>query len=186
MEHHRRGELRNAADQLKTEFDEKFPAFVPEPPVPREEAPPVYGRTRQARREARRREAREYGGLESENTHVNPHREQQSGTSLNYHEVPHDTSRSAMRERRHRELRENLHESRRQGEQDYVPLAARHTWRDDVDYESMRPDPDAETLTKLKHRRKVEGIEHSMKNFERKPVEHARYADQSEPWWKLQ
>jgi hypothetical protein len=186
MAHHRRAERMNAADKLRSEYDEKFPAFVNEPPVPREPTPPVKGLSRPARRELRKQEAREYGGLESENTHINPHREGQSDLTLGYHEVPHDTTRSAMIARRKQDLLENLHETRRQGETDYVPMVVRHTWRDSVEYDDRKGSEQCMTYTKLKDQRRNEGFEHNMKNFGRKPVEHPRYADQREPWWKLQ
>lgn len=183
---HRRAELINAADKLKTDFDEKFPAFVPQPPVPRETTPLIKGQTNSARQEARRREAREYAGLDSDNTYVNPHRELQSGTTLDYNREPVDKTRSGMRERRKQEMREELQRTRREGESDYVPMVARHTWRDSVEYDERRPDAEALTMTKLRQQRRAEGIEHNMNNFHLHPVEHARYSDQAEPWWKLQ
>jgi hypothetical protein len=186
MRDSRKAEFVSAAEKIKAEHDAKFPAFVDEPPVPREPTPLVKGQSWHERQDARRREAREYAGLESDNTHVNPHREQQSGTTLEYHEVPHDTTRTAMRDRRRKEMLNSLHTSRRHGEFDYVPKIARHTHRDAVEYDERRPDPDAMTMNKLKHQRKVEHREYNMRNFKAVAVEQPRYADQSEPWWKLQ
>jgi len=186
MHNHRRAEIIDANDKIKTAHDAMFPDKVPEPPLPRDPMPSVFGQSNSARKDARRREAREYSGLEPDNTHVNPNRELQHGTALDYIEEPVHKSRTAMRDSRKKEMREELHRNRREGEKDYVPAVARHTQQDAVEYDTRRPDPEALTMTKLKQKRRADNIEHNMRNFQVQEVENARYSEQPEAWWKMQ
>lgn len=186
LRQHRRAELANASELLQTAHDAKFPDKVPEPPVPREPMPSTMGQSMGARREAKRREAREYAGLDPTYTHINPRRELQTGTTLEYTEEPTQKTRTGMQAERKNQMREELQQARREAEMDYVPMTARHTARDAVEYEERRADPKAKTLNKLRHQRKVENIEHNMSNFQLRQVEHARFSEQQEPWWSMQ
>merc|ERR1719482_1482321 len=138
MRQHRRTELMDAASKLKAEHEKKFPDKVLEPPVPREPMPSVLGQSMSSRQEAKRREAREYAGLDPTYMHINPHRELQSGTTLDYIEEPANKTRSEMQEKRKREMREEVQKTRRAGELDYVPAGTRHTWREAESYEERR------------------------------------------------
>mmetsp|Transcript_44353 Transcript_44353/g.77914 ORF Transcript_44353/g.77914 Transcript_44353/m.77914 type:complete len:726 (+) Transcript_44353:103-2280(+) len=185
LAHHRKAELTNAADKLKSDWDEKNPVWIPEPPVPRDPTPQVFGKTNRVRRDARQREARTKAGMDELNSYVNPHREEQEPGLDHRHQPPHAT-RTALREARKVQLAEDLQNTRLAGETDYVPKVARHTWQDDFDYEQRRPDPEALTMTKLRQMRKEENVEYNMRNFRLQDVEHPRFSDQEEPWWKRQ
>lgn len=186
MKHHRRAELINAGDKLRAAEDAKSPWMVPEPPVPRDPPPPAYGMSSSARRDAKRREAREYAGLDSDNSCMNPSRELQLGTSIEYKEQPTYKSRTEMKEKKRKELLQESAETRRQGELDYVPQGARYTARNAVAYEERRGNAEAQTMTKLAHQRKIEKIEHNMQNFGVKADEVPRYGEQEHAWWTLQ
>jgi len=83
-------------------------------------------------------------------------------------------------------MREDLQQARENGETDFVPFLARHTKQDAVEYEERRPNPEAMTLNKLTHQRKVEKIEHNMNNFGWRTFEHPRYSNQEKAWWTMQ
>lgn len=183
LSHYRKAELTNAADKLKNDWDEKHPAFLVEPPVPRDPTPRSKGKSVEVRREARKREARAMAGMDELSSFVNPNREEQE-TGVDYRHCPPHSTRTGLRETRKAQLREDLQNTRLEGETDYIPKVARHTWQDDFDYEERRPDPKALTLTKLRQMRKEENVEHNMRNFKLVDPEHPRFSDGVEPWWK--
>merc|ERR1719199_1855090 len=140
-----------------------------------------------ARGEAKRREAREYAGLDPSNSYVNPHRELQSGTTLDYIEAPDNKTRSEMRSKRKQTMREEMQQTRREGAEDYVPMAARHTCRDSTEYDLRRPQENAMTLNKLRQQRKIEQIEYNMKNFHQhlRHDDQAKFSEQEKAWWTM-
>lgn len=186
MDIHRRAFLGNAANAQKEQWDLQNPYFVPEPPVCQEftvENPTITHISQRA--EAEHQASRVAAGLLPSNAFLNPHRESMHITLARV-ENPVSGTRTDLRERRKADNRMDLEEQRLHGEKYHVPYVVRQTQRENAAHEYRRGEPDALTLTKLKHERRQAKIEHDMANFDPPVKQFPRYSDQQEPWWTMQ
>eukprot|EP00927_Polykrikos_kofoidii_P019567 TRINITY_DN19165_c0_g1_i1.p1 TRINITY_DN19165_c0_g1~~TRINITY_DN19165_c0_g1_i1.p1 ORF type:complete len:767 (-),score=112.75 TRINITY_DN19165_c0_g1_i1:259-2559(-) len=182
---HRKAEICNAMNKLKDEWDEHNPVFVPEPRHAQEfhVAEPPISRIAQ-RREAFRREARETAGLDPTVVPVNPRRE---GLDISLaHIEPEFSTRSEMMHARKVQLQDELDATRVRGEQDYIPMGARHTRLEAEEYAKRRPNDESMTMTRLRQKRRQELAESNMSKFLWQVKEHEQYSKQDAPWWMLQ
>lgn len=185
----RKAHLKNSGLAIKEEFDRHHPYLVPEPPVMQEDMLETPAHTHiSQRREEYRQEAREMGGLPAENTYVNPMRESMNPTLAFVHD-PAFSTMTSLTETRRLQMQHDLEEQRLRGENDFIPYAIRKAQREAQSFEYRRPGDDAQTLTKLKDRRKQDRIEYDQARFTNdhfREQSHARYSSQSQPWWTLQ
>eukprot|EP00747_Dinoflagellata_sp_TGD_P187211 gnl/TRDRNA2_/TRDRNA2_44754_c0_seq1.p1 gnl/TRDRNA2_/TRDRNA2_44754_c0~~gnl/TRDRNA2_/TRDRNA2_44754_c0_seq1.p1 ORF type:complete len:749 (+),score=117.63 gnl/TRDRNA2_/TRDRNA2_44754_c0_seq1:58-2304(+) len=186
----RKADLKNSAFAVHEKHTMAHPVMVPEDPPTQEfsVSDPLMSSITE-RREAIRREARRYAGLDAEGSHENPDR-MGLDPGLAYVEQPEFNTRSELREGRKAKLRADLDRARLQAESEYLPPNARYTYTDAMDYDNRRPDPQAMTFTKLKQLRKQQKVEHDMLYFQRPAAEGRQvqptYSGQTEPFWTMQ
>jgi hypothetical protein len=189
LKFHRTASMRNSNNALRQAWDAAHPTYAFEPSVQQEQMVPKPEFTSLAqRKEAMRRSAREYAGMDGQNTSVNPHKEDDQ-LGLDYRPQPEITTRSQLQETRRAQKQEGLQEGRLRGEQDYVPKGSRLTMKAVEVFDRLRAaaQEGAMTFTKLKQQRKAQGIEHNMCNFSLKPPEDfgSTFSGQEKPWWTL-
>mmetsp|Transcript_49948 Transcript_49948/g.139918 ORF Transcript_49948/g.139918 Transcript_49948/m.139918 type:complete len:599 (+) Transcript_49948:82-1878(+) len=180
----RTAELKNKAAAIGDTFVQSQ-AFVREPQVPTAETKPrtcAYNSVRE-RAEADHQASRVRAGLLPMSAPVNE-REHQSTLNLDYVAEPPVATRSQLNETRKELLKKSAEELRANAAETWVDRDVLKAEKEVAEYDFRRPPPDAKTFTQVKDARRVEKIEHDMRNFGRKSREYPRYSDRTDiPFW---
>ncbi|CAK9009759.1 Uncharacterized protein SCF082_LOCUS10406 [Durusdinium trenchii] len=180
MKMQRRAEVANAATALKEAHEAQHPWHIPEPTLRQEnmlDDPPFTSRHQKA--EARRREARQYGGLDAESNAE----KQLQVPGLSFVEAPQASTQRELQAQRKQRMLDDLAEA--EAKTDFVPPEVRHTRAEYEEHEARRPDPHAMTQNKLFDARKREYMEYNMRHFPHAHKQMPLFSEQEEHWWKM-
>jgi hypothetical protein len=173
------------AQEVGERFAEAMkPVLEPEPPNARTIPRTCSFTNIRQRGEGWTRESRARGGLEPDNTLVNPEREAKivAGERV---EGPLFASRSQLLETRKEIMRQEAEDLRAKGDEVHVPHSVRKARKHAEEFEFRRPGQEPKTFTAIKNARRQEKIEYDMANFNY-PTQpkYPRFSDRPDvPFW---